>query len=139
MEILPFKGLDILHFGSSRTQAKEVLGTPDSKSNKDGANSASSEIWIYNSLGLELYYDPDNEYLLDSLIVKSSEVYLGQSKPVGLTELELKSQFPNIKLDVADGKYKEYSLEKDKIEFWLRDQIVTKVWVWRKDVFTNDT
>ena len=135
MEILPFKGLDILHFGSSRAQVKEILGAPDSISNKDGSTSVSSEIWNYNSIGLELYYDLENEYLLDSPIVKSSEVYLGQSKPVGLTELKLKSQFPNLKLDVADGRYKEYALEKDKIEFRLRDQIVTKVWVWQKGCF----
>lgn len=139
MRILPFKGLDIVHFGSPRALVKEILGRPDSISNKDGADGAGSEIWNYNKLGLELHYTTDNEHLLDSLIVKSPDVYLGEHKPVGLTETQLKSQFSNIKLDVEDGKFKEYSMEKDKIEFMLRDQIVTKVWVWQKDVLNNDT
>jgi hypothetical protein len=135
MEILPLKGLDTIRFGNSRSKAECLYGVPDSISNKDAVDGVSSEIWSYDGLGITLYFSPDNSRLLESLIVLSPDISLGEIKPVGLTEAELKSVFANLRLEVADGKYKEYSLSDKKLEFWLKGGIVTKVWVWSAGIF----
>ena len=51
---------------------------------------------------------------------------------VGLTDEELNTKFPNLTLNVADGRFKEYEYNSNEIEFWLKDDIVYMVCVYQK-------
>jgi len=128
MNIEPLKGLDLIEFGTLSNIARDIFGEPDA-TEKDGI---SNDKWSYHNLGLEFYFDPDEEFGLCSINVRSKDVSLEGSYPVGLTDEELNTKFPNLTLNVADGRFKEYEYNSNEIEFWLKDDIVYMVCVYQK-------
>ncbi|WP_020412342.1 hypothetical protein [Microbulbifer variabilis] len=127
MNIEPLKGLDAISFGALLSEAREIFGFPDEINNEGGADGVSSEIWLYHNMGLELYFNPDEKFKLWGINITSQEVTLEGIKPVGLTDIELNSIFPELILDVNDRDYKEYNYTGKEIEFWLKDDVVTMV------------
>ncbi|MEE4246623.1 MAG: hypothetical protein V2I33_14530 [Kangiellaceae bacterium] len=127
MEIYPLKGLGEIRFGHSREQINSRFGLPDEISNKDGTDEVSSEIWVYKNLGLELYFEPDSGFKLWGILTSSKTASFKGINPIGLDELELKSALPELKLEIHDGKFKEYSYPNAEIVFFLKNDIVKRV------------
>ncbi len=127
MNIHPLKGLGEIRFGDSRDKIESLLGVPDDVSNKDSTDEVSSEIWSYANLGLELYFEPDSGFRLWSILTSSEKVSLEGINPIGLSDRELKKAFPNLKLDIHDGKFKEYSYPNSEIVFFLKNNVVKRI------------
>lgn len=127
MNIYPLKGLGEIRFGDSRDKIESLLGVPDKISNKDSVDEVSSEIWSYMSLGLELYFEPDSGFRLWSILASSDNVSFEGINPIGLSDLELKEAFPSLKLDIHDGKFKEYSYPNNELVFFLKDNVVKRI------------
>ncbi|MCL1036615.1 hypothetical protein L2750_05545 [Shewanella submarina] len=127
MEIYPFIGLGEIRFGDTRCQTKSRFGLPDEVSNREGGDGGASEIWRYKNLGLELYFDPDSEFKLWSILTSSENVSFEGVNPIGLTDSELKKAFPNLKLSIHDGKFKEYSYPNAEIVFFLKNDVVKRI------------
>lgn len=127
MKIEPLNGLDIIRFGDSQAVAKERFGDPATIKNKNGSDGVSSEIWIYESLGLELYFDPDDDFKLWGIYTTSQKISLEGINPIGLSDTALNSTFVGLQLNVHDGRFKEYSYPNKEIEFWLKDDVVRMV------------
>lgn len=134
MNIEPLSGLNVISFGDSLSAAKELFGEPDVLENINGEDGVSSEVWIYTELGLELYFDPNDDFKLWGMNITSREISLEGHFPVGLSEQDLNSRYYNLKTTVQDGKYKELEYPYKEIEFWLKEDSVYLVRVWSKTV-----
>jgi len=129
MNIIPLKGVDEILFGVFNSDIKILLGQPDVIENLGANDGVSSEIYIYKSLGLSLYFDGDANFRLWGIGITTNLASLLGVNPIGLTEAELLKAFPNIKLDVCDDSFKEYILPKEEIEFVLKNNIVKRIMV----------
>jgi hypothetical protein len=74
MEILPFKGIDTLHFCQSRSRVRDSLGSGYRIFRKAGST---DETDAYDSLGLHLYYDDKDELELIEAFVPASITFHG--------------------------------------------------------------
>lgn len=126
MNIVPLKGVDKIEFGIFNNDIQKLLGEPDTIENW-GVDGVGSEIYIYKSLGLELYFDQNAAFRLWGIDITSDSANLEGVYPIGLTEKELLNAFPNIKLDVCGKGFKEFSYPEKEIEFVLKNDIVYRI------------
>tara|TARA_R110000868_G_scaffold8038_16_gene41688 strand:+ start:554 stop:988 length:435 start_codon:yes stop_codon:yes gene_type:complete len=129
MNIFPLKGIEEFHFGAYKSDIQKSLGHPDEINNLDAEDGVSSEIYRYKSLGLDLYFDKDTDFRLWGIGINDSSARLKGVTPIGLSEKELLQAFPDLKLDVCDGDYKEYIYPEQEIEFYLKFNTVNKIMV----------
>lgn len=129
MNIIPLKGVDDLQFGATKSNVKQSLGEPDEIENLDANDGVSSEIYVYKSLGLDLYFDKDTGFRLWGISITDKTASLNGIAPIGLSEQKLLSAFPELELDVCNGEFKEYVLPKQEIEFYLKTDYVQRVMV----------
>lgn len=129
MNILPLKGTDKLVFGTHKSEIQKLLGQPDSIENLNAQDDTSSEIYQYDSLGLELYFDKDSGFRLWGISIINRTANLNGITPIGLSEKEILKAFPDLELDVCDGEFKEYVLPKQRIEFYLKADNVHRIMV----------
>jgi hypothetical protein len=106
-----------------------LLGQPDSIENLNAQDDTSSEIYQYDSLGLELYFDKDSDFRLWGISIIDRTANLNGITPIGLSEKEILKAFPDLELDVCDGEFKEYVLPKQGIEFYLKADNVHRIMV----------
>lgn len=129
MNILPLKGTDRLVFGTHKGEIEKLLGQPDSVENPNAQDDTSSEIYQYECLGLELYFDKDSGFRLWGISVTDRAANLDGIAPIGLSENEILNAFSDLELDVHDGEFKEYVLPKLGIEFYLKDDYVQRIMI----------
>ena len=127
MNIVPLVGLKSIEFGDSKEEANELFGIPDLIENELGQDGVSSEIWDYQSKGIQLYFDPDLEFRLWVISITSEAAKLNSIKPIGLKESELLAHFPSLVLEVNDGIFKEYVDQSNELVFFLRNNIVKRI------------
>jgi hypothetical protein len=127
MNIVPLVGLKSIEFGDSKEEANELFGIPDLIENELGQDGVSSEIWDYQSKGIQLYFDPDLEFRLWEISITSEAAKLNSIKPIGLKESELLAHFPSLVLEVNDGIFKEYVDQSNELVFFLRNNIVKRI------------
>ena len=127
MNIEPLEGLDVLKFGSSKNEALELFGKPDLIENEGGKDGISAEIWEYQKHGIRLNFDPDFNFILEGVFVYSPEISLNDFKPIGLTEKKLLNYYPNLELEVKDGRYSDYVDNSKELLFFLRDNVVKRI------------
>jgi len=129
MNIFPLDGIEQYHFGTYKSDIKGLLGNPDEIKNLDAKDGVSSEIYKYKSLGLDLYFDKDTDFRLWGISISNASARLKGVTPIGLSEKELLKAFPDLKLDVCDGDYKEYIYPEQEIEFYLKFDTVDRIMV----------
>ena len=127
MNIVPLVGLKSIEFGDSKEEANELFGIPDLIENELGQDGVSSEIWDYQSKGIQLYFDPDLEFRLWVISITSEAAKLNSIKPIGLKESELLAHFPSLVLEVNDGIFKEYVDQSNELVFFLSNNIVKRI------------
>ena len=127
MKIEPLEGLDVIKFGARKADALKLFGKPDFVENKDGTDGVSAEIWEYKSQGLRLNFDPNLDFILEGIFVYSPEISLNDFNPIGLTEQELLTHYPNLELEVRDGRFADYVDNPKELLFFLRDKVVKRV------------
>ena len=127
MNIIPLKGVEDILFGVCNSDIQKLLGQPDVIKNLGAKDGIRSETYIYNSLGLELYFDEDANFGLWGISITDSSVSLFDVNPIGLSEADLLKAFPNIELDVCDGDFKEYVLPEKEVEFILKGNVVRQI------------
>ena len=127
MNIVPLVGLKSIKFGDSKEEANELFGTPDLIENELSQDGVSSEIWDYQSKGIQLYFDPDLEFRLWEISITSETAKLNSIKPIGLKESELLGHFPSLVLEVNNGIFKEYVDQSNELVFFLRNNIVKRI------------
>ena len=127
MNIEPLEGLDVLKFGASKDEALELFGKPDVIENEGGKDGIRAEVWEYKKQGLRLDFDPDFDFILERVFVYSPEISLNGFKPIGLTERELLNHYPNLELEVKDGRFADYVDISKELLFFLRDNVVKRV------------
>jgi hypothetical protein len=127
MNIVPLVGLKSIEFGDSKEEANELFGIPDLIENELGQDGVSSEIWDYQSKGIQLYFDPDLEFRLWEISITSEAAKLNSIKPIGLKESELLAHFPSLVLEVNDGIFKEYVDQSNELVFFLRNNKVKRI------------
>ncbi|NQZ24657.1 MAG: hypothetical protein HRT53_21770 [Colwellia sp.] len=127
MNIVPLVGLKNIEFGDSKEKANELFGTSDLIKNELGQDGVSSEIWEYQSKGIELHFDPDLEFRLWDISVTSENAKLNSVKPIGFNESELLTHFPSLVLEVNDGIFKEYVDPSNELVFFLRNNVVKRI------------
>jgi len=127
MNIVPLVGLKSIEFGDSKEKANELFGTPDLIENELGQDGVSSEIWDYQSKGIQLYFDPDLEFRLWEISVTSETAKINSIKPIGFKESELLAHFPSLVLEVNDGIFKEYVDQSNELVFFLRNNVVKRI------------
>ena len=127
MIVIPLKGMDIVRFGDLNSDIESRLGTPDYVKNPGAKDGVSSEVYIYKTLGLELYFDEDSKFGLWGIITTNRSATLYDVKPIGLTENELLTAFPGIEVEVDDGCYREFYFPQKEISFILINGVVAKL------------
>jgi len=127
VEILPLKGLSELQFGDSKKDLVSKFGSPTSIDNKGGTNVCYSEIYKYASLGLDVYLDIDAKFVVWGFSVNSKEFTLKGLSPIGMSESELSRSYPELVVEVTDGRFREYVNEELGLLFFLRDGIVARI------------
>ena len=127
MNIVPLIGLKSIEFGDSKEKANELFGIPDLIENELGQDGVSSEIWDYQSKGIQLYFDPDLEFRLWEISVTSETAKLNSIQPIGVKESELLALFPSLVLEVNDGIFKEYVDQSNELVFFLRNNVVKRI------------
>ncbi|GAC07255.1 hypothetical protein [Paraglaciecola chathamensis] len=127
MNIVPLIGLKSIEFGDSKEKANELFGIPELIENELGQDGVSSEIWDYQSKGIQLYFDPDLEFRLWEISVTSETAKLNSIKPIGFNESELLEHFPNLVLEVNDDIFKEYVDPSNELVFFLRNNVVKRI------------
>lgn len=129
MNIIPLNGVDEIQFGVCKQDIQKLLGKPDIVENLEGNMSDGSEIYMYISLGFDLYFDQDSNFRLWGISITGNSANLFGVRPIGLTDKELLNAFPSIKLDVCDGIFKEFSFPEKEIDFFLKNNIVKRIMV----------
>lgn len=127
MNIYPNTGAGKITFGMLREEIEIFLGSPDEICNPDGQDLIGSEKWIYNTLGLELSFDPDVEFRFDGCFITSKKASLNDICLVGLSLNELVSKFPNFILSDDCGKFKEVTSPDSEMYITLIDEIVKSI------------
>ncbi|MBZ2191602.1 hypothetical protein JFJ09_05160 [Pseudoalteromonas arctica] len=127
MNIVPLVGLKIIEFGDSKEKAIELFGKPDVIENELGKDGVSSEIWKYQSEGIQLDFDPDYGFKLWGISLSSEISQLNNIRPISFSETELLAHFPTLVLEMSDGIFKEYVDSTNELEFFLRNNIVKRI------------
>ncbi|WP_304637391.1 MULTISPECIES: hypothetical protein [Pseudoalteromonas] len=127
MKIEPLEGLDVLKFGATKEDALELFGKPDIVENEGGKDGIRAEVWEYKAQGLRLDFDPDFNFILERIFIYSPDVSLDGFFPIGLTEQELLTHYPNLELEVKDGRFTDYVDNSKELLFFLRDKVVKRV------------
>ena len=108
MDIVPHRGIDEVHLGSSREQTSIDLGTPDKKAQDWHDDGEVSEIWVYRLMRLELSFDAENDYKLSHITSYHPYTLVQGFNPIGLTENFLLEKFPHLDLDVEISDEEKY-------------------------------
>ena len=136
-EIKPGYGLGIIKFGMTRDEVKAVLGEPneiDSFSYTDDDQEL-TETWEYESLGLSLNFDEEDDWRLvlisvtdDYYRLQGKEV-IGQTKDNVLAILkELDLGFINLnETENDDPDNQRISLELLGLDFWFDYDILDEI------------
>lgn len=133
MEVNPFIGVDGLVFGMSRKAVAVVLGPPGSQRRE----SCGDEIWDYAQLGLTCGFADDDEYLLGSITLRTSEARFHGVSLVEVPERELvrlgkSGLLPGLLLeeDLPDLQARNYECESLGLGFWVTDGHVQNMTVY---------
>lgn len=108
MEVLPHLGIDALRLGSSREAIEAALGAPDRIAEDRHDDGATSAIWTYRMLRLELSFDSDNDYRLSHITSYHPYTLVRGFNPMGLSGKLLLMKYPHLELEVEVGRDERY-------------------------------
>jgi hypothetical protein len=131
-----------LLFGARFGDVKSVLGEPDEVDNtqvpsSDGEDVGDTVIWVYNNLGITLYFDEEDEWRLGTIETDNEELMLNGEKLIGGTFLQVKRILEN--MNIGEIEEEKFDLtETDGIESRLlfSDSKCLNVW-FESDVCTE--
>jgi len=133
MEIKPFIGYGELFLGMTRSEIYELLGSPDSEESEKWPDETQSDAWKYFPSALELTFSSEDDFRLTTITTFSKEAKLDGVSPIGLSEEDLKKQFPKVLLDDDfEESGKDYVYPDYEISFWLIDSVVENLTLFPK-------
>lgn len=133
LEISPHIGFDNIKLGMSLGQIQLLLGKPTSQEKEYYSNDSFDVNWIYDQLEIELTFDSEEHFRLNSITVDNIEATLQGKKLIGLTEKEFLFQanqvLSDLKLedDFEDINCKGYTSDINGISFWLVNGVVRSI------------
>ena len=136
--ILPGVGLGKIRFGMTRDQIKFILGEPEEVDNfyLDDAKKCESESWYYDSKGLSLSFEAEEDWKLITIEVDEEGFTLQGNTVIGISKKELYVLLEE--LDITD-LYEEatpmnetethelVSSDSFEINFWLEENRVSEI------------
>ena len=102
---------DELLFGSRFDDVKNALGEPDSVDNSqvpssDGEDVGDTVVWIYDKLGITLYFDEEDEWRLGTIEVDDKEFSLKGEKFIGRSFIDVKRTLENMGIgEITEEKF----------------------------------
>jgi hypothetical protein len=134
---------DELLFGSRFNDVKSVLGEPDEIDNSqipssDGEDDGDTVAWIYDKLGITLYFDEEDEWRLGTIEVDDKEFSLKGEKLISRSFIDVKRILQNMgigeiteeKFDIeeTDGIESRLLFSESKcINVWFESDICTEI------------
>lgn len=130
MEIKPKIGIDHICLGMSMDEVRNLWGQPESIKRffplKDRSEDNSVN-WEYSN-ATDLSFDNDDNFLLGCITTRSENASLEGMTFIGENIDDLKSKYPNIKLDDDfEENGQDYVLSELKLSFWIIDEIVDSI------------
>jgi len=102
-----------LLFGMRFDAVKKILGEPEEVDNSQLEDDEGETVaWIYDKLGLTLYFDEEDEWRLGTIEVDDKEYSLNGDKLLGKPYLEVKQILENMGI----GKIEEESFDLEETE-----------------------
>ena len=128
LHIVPDTGVDRVLLGMDRTEARLILGEPDSVQLLDvDPVTADSIIWCYDDPYVELAFDEDAQFKLTRITVRDPAAVLLGVQPIGLLDSEIGNHFPKARLTFSVCEMQEFTDEQLDISLWTRHGRVVSV------------
>ena len=125
MNIKPFTSVGPLTLGSSIHKIKNQIGVPSSVNDEDFGDGKITKTFKYDPLGIELCFYEEDEFVLGSITIHSSNATLFGKKVIGLTEERLLTDIkdtagnkPILEDDFEDSG-KDYAIDSLGLSFWV--------------------
>ena len=129
MQIKPKIGFDNVRLGTSRKEVLVILGEPSSKSTLTSLSKDKEEYgynWKYKG-GIELSFFDDYDYLLSEISIKSEEALFREKKLIGLSEQDLKCEFPELEIYYKFSGAVAYLDTEFELRFIVSNNVVEEV------------
>ena len=133
MEIKPFWGCGLVRLGSTRDEVLKKIGIPAEKKREKWADGTETEVWVYPILGMGLDFYSDETYILGSIDLWGAEVHIFDKRPIGMTEMDLKMNFPGVTFDEDfEVNGKNYKYDDQGLAFWVTAGKVSHITIFPK-------
>ena len=134
---------EILFFGMRFDAVKKALGKPDEVHHSqvpsaDGEDTGDTVSWIYNKLGITLYFDEEDEWRLGTIETDDKDILLNGKKLIGHSFKDVKKFLENmgigeiaqehINVKETDGYENELLFSESKcLNVWFEKKICTEI------------
>ena len=126
--IKPLIGIEGLSLGLSMEEVVSILGKPDKRSLRKFKDGSCDKYWDYLTLGLELTFSSDNNWLLGRITAQAKDSKLEGKSMIGLDEMKFlemlkKTNISPIALedDFRELDSKNYVCDKLGLSFWVHE------------------
>ena len=132
--IHPGVGVGALRLGMSEDEVRGLLGEPEESESRDYGDGVETRDWEYDSVGLSLSFDAEDDFRLGAIIVSDVHATLVGVPVVGLSEAQLlETSFGALGPPVLDDEFgddaKTYDWDEPNLSSWLDHGVVTSVTV----------
>lgn len=125
---------DELLFGSRFDDVKNVLGEPGAVDNSqvpssDGEDAGDTVVWIYDRLGITLYFDEEDEWRLGTIEVDDKEFSLKGEKLIGRSVIDVKRTLENMGIgEIAEEKFDGEESDGVETHLLFSESMCLNVW-----------
>ncbi len=136
--IKPGIGLGVIRFGMKREQIRLILGNPEEVDNfyLDNEEKCESESWYYDSIGLSLSFESEEDWKLITIEVDSGEYNLHGHTILGISKSKLYTILESLNISDLNEEvtpldeseiHELISSDSNEINFWLEEEIVSEI------------
>jgi len=125
---------DELLFGSRFDDVKNALGEPDSVDNSqvpssDGEDIGDTVVWIYDKLGITLYFDEEDEWRLGTIEVDDKEFSLKGEKLIERSFIDVRRTLENMGIgEIAEEKFNADEADGVETQLLFSESMCFNVW-----------
>jgi len=125
---------DELLFGSRFDDVKNAIGEPDAVDNSqvpssDGEDVGDTVVWIYDKLGITLYFDEEDEWRLGTIEVDDKEFSLKGEKFIGRSFIDVKRTLENMGIgEITEEKFDIEETDGVETQLLFSESMCFNVW-----------